>query len=130
MLVYQFPGQNLAATLISWTPTVTSSAGAITSITYNRREAYRVGQLIYIHLDFTITNAGTGSGSLIFPPPVAPLAGTFPTLLGRETAVAGDTLIAVLNPSGGGSFIGFRLNGTTSIATNRRNVFAGFYISS
>lgn len=130
MLAYQFPGQNLSAPSISWTPTVTSSAGTITSITYNRREAYRVGQLIYIHLDFTITNAGTGSGSLVFTPPVAPLAGTFPSILGREVAVTGDTCIAVLNAAGGGNFIGFRLNGTTSIATNRRNIFVGFYIGS
>jgi hypothetical protein len=130
MIVYNFPGADLAALSISWTPTITSSGGVITSLVINRSAAFRVGQLVYAYLDFTITNAGTGSGSIVFPPPVTPLSGTFPALLGREIGVTGDTVVATLNPFGGGNFIGFRLDTTTTIAINRRNVFSGFYIGS
>jgi hypothetical protein len=45
----------------TWTPSVTSGTGSITSYTSNG-QYIKIGQLVYLHLSFTITSAGTAGG--------------------------------------------------------------------
>lgn len=45
----------------TWTPTVASAGGTITSYTVNAAKYTRVGRLVTLNFDFTITDNGTGS---------------------------------------------------------------------
>lgn len=47
----------------TWTPTITSSGGAITSYTSSGTYT-KVGRLVNINVNFTITNNGTGFGAI------------------------------------------------------------------
>jgi len=47
----------------TFTPTASSSSGTITSYTVNGAAYTKVGRMVFVNVDITITNAGTGSAS-------------------------------------------------------------------
>ena len=73
----------------TWTPTVTSSSGSITSYTSSGTYT-RVGRLVTATFTYNITNAGTGSGAVRVTSPFASRAAAlYPTGSVAEVAVAG-----------------------------------------
>lgn len=75
----------------TWTPTVTSSSGTITSSTVNVARYARIQQIIYAYVDVTVTNNGTGSGALYFTCPINGRAQYFTGGVWREIARTGTT---------------------------------------
>ena len=60
--------QSLSAqtgTWLSWSPSITSSGGTITSVTVNAAQYFQLGKLVIAIVDLTLTNNGTGSGHLV-----------------------------------------------------------------
>jgi hypothetical protein len=91
----------------TWTPTVASASGSITS--YSSSGQYiKIGSLVVLQFQYTITNNGTGSGSINISN--LPFTGTTNTSAGaiREIAVNGFT----------GSIY---LNGTTTLSASTYN---------
>lgn len=75
----------------TFVPTVSSGAGTITSYTVNGALYTKIGRTVFVNVDITITNAGTGSGTLNVSLPFTNGAiicnGT-----GRENALTGAQL--------------------------------------
>jgi hypothetical protein len=53
----------------TFTPTISSSSGTITSSSVTSAVYTKIGRLVTVHVDVTITDAGTGSGALNFTLP-------------------------------------------------------------
>jgi hypothetical protein len=82
----------------TWTPTVTSGTGSITTVTTGGQ--YRkIGSLVVAQFQYTITNNGTGASSITVAG--LPFAGTANTSAGaiREIAIAGVTGSCYLSSS-------------------------------
>jgi hypothetical protein len=74
---------------VSYTPTVTSSVGSITTLGTVNCAYFKRGKVVQVRGQIEITTNGTGAGVLSVSPPVT---GIFPgagTVFGREKAVAG-----------------------------------------
>jgi len=82
---------SIGAAWETWTPTVTSSSGTITSTTASGRYC-QVNKLITCTFDILITAVGTGGGALIFTLPFTAVTATGGGAWGvwRERAVTGD----------------------------------------
>jgi hypothetical protein len=66
---------SIGAAWETWTPTVTASAGTITTGATTLARYARVQNLVFVMLDYSITTAGTAAGAnLVTTLPVAPLA--------------------------------------------------------
>jgi hypothetical protein len=96
----------------TWTPTVASGGGTITSYTVNAIYT-RIGRQVTVTVNINITNAGTGIGALTISLPHTPLAYSF-SGSGRENTL-GVILQAYTN-SGSTMFV-FSATNTTIIAT-------------
>lgn len=109
---------------IAWTPTVTPTTGAYTTVTGAGR--YRqVGNTIEWTVKITFTNAGTGAGKAKFTIPV----GTFKADncgVGIETALNGKTLTAWGIAAGSVYNVQFYDN-TTTFPTGTVMVMSGVY---
>lgn len=80
-------------TWTTYTPTIASSSGAITSSTINRAKYLDVGKVRFYDIDITITNNGTGSGYVSVGLVSSP-AQDFNNGIGREIAVSGFPVFA------------------------------------
>jgi hypothetical protein len=78
----------------TWTPTVTAQVGSITSYTVNSATYTKIGRVVVLNFDFTITNNGTGS--------VANLIGNLPFNVagGSNSSVGAAREIAVIGSEG------------------------------
>jgi hypothetical protein len=59
--------------LLAWTtytPVLTSTGGTITSYTINSARYYKLGKIVHVEIDATVTNNGTGSGAKDFTLPL------------------------------------------------------------
>ena len=66
---------SIGAAWETWTPTVTATAGTITSGTVVMARYARINKLVFVDVNYSITTAGTAaSASLVITLPVAPLA--------------------------------------------------------
>jgi hypothetical protein len=74
----------------NYTPTVTAASGAITSYTVNVARFSIIASDIFLNLQITITNAGTGAGELRVALPVNNAG--YSIFAGRENAVNGKML--------------------------------------
>lgn len=100
----------------NYTPTVAATTGTITSYTAT---AYytRVGRQITLTTFVTITNAGTGAGSLTITLPFTASGSIAFSGTGRENALTGNALQA--NISAGGTVLNVvTISNATVIATN------------
>jgi hypothetical protein len=53
----------------TWTPTVSSTAGTLTTTTVNSAAYTKIGRLVSVQVDISIVNIGTASGLLLFSLP-------------------------------------------------------------
>lgn len=114
----------LAAASSTFTPTVTSGSGTITTLGTVSGNYYIIGKLMWVSIIINITTAGTGAGALI----VTNLPGTTPrrmTLIGLEdnatnNFVVGKTTAAATTLSM------LQNGGTTIIGDNRRVQISGW----
>lgn len=83
----------------SYTPTITSASGTITtsSVTFARYVA--VGSNYTVSLEILITTNGTGAGSIRITSPFTLEAGQSGTCNGRERGISGTTLHGYIAPS-------------------------------
>jgi hypothetical protein len=49
----------------TWTPTVTSGSGTLTTVTVSEALYTKIGRIVTVHTKFVLTDAGTGSSNLI-----------------------------------------------------------------
>jgi hypothetical protein len=80
----------------SWTPSVSSSAGTITSASATGRFT-KIDDTTFFSVTITITTNGTGSGTLRFTLPSTPNEANVAS--GRETLVTGKAVTASINAS-------------------------------
>jgi hypothetical protein len=74
----------------SYTPTITAATGTITSTTITRAKYAKLGKIVHLNIDFTITNNGTGAGSVFITlPSGVNAAAAFYHGVGRENNVSG-----------------------------------------
>ena len=106
----------------SWTPTITSSAGTITTIADVVGLYRKVGRQVTLFLTFTISNNGTGSGYLNLTTTGLPASVTPPTLGttgGFTENNATGFMGYIYNPgSGGNPLYMFKYDNTYPGATN------------
>lgn len=88
---------------ISYTPTITASSGTITTITNIAASYIRRGVIVYIKIQFDITNNGTGSGDLLVTVPIAQVGGAGAIFCGAERQATQKMLRGFLD--GGGTSI-------------------------
>jgi len=116
-------------TWVSYTPTITSTIGTITS--YTASGTYKiVGTTVYFRTAITITNAGTGAGVVqaTTPTPAAVVIPEVFSIYGRETLINGQALAGEVQWAAGNSRIDIvKYNATTAIATGAVLQVAGFY---
>jgi hypothetical protein len=100
----------------TWTPTVTSSSGTITSYTLVGANYTKIGRVVHVNFAVTITNAGTGAGSLDVTLPFTNGA-VIANGSGRENALTGYQLQCRVNAASATMSIQTYAN-ATAIATN------------
>jgi hypothetical protein len=92
---------SIGATWETWTPTVTSTAGAITTSNLVRARYMRIQKLVIARVEFFITTAGAGAGGSLrvtLPITATTNLGVDTTIgFGREYNATGNTLNAILN---------------------------------
>lgn len=102
----------------TWTPTVTSQTGSLTS--YTSAGYYtKVGRLITATADVVLTNIGTGGGGIFISLPFT--ASVFPAIaFGHEDNVSGDMLQGRVPPGVPTVVTVMKYNNTSPIASNAR----------
>jgi hypothetical protein len=100
----------------TFNPTISSSSGTITSSSVTSAVYTKIGRLVTVHVDVTITDAGTGSGALNFTLPFTN-GSTVAMGAGRENAATGKMLQVIVGASGAIANV-FNYDNSTPIATN------------
>jgi hypothetical protein len=100
----------------TFTPTVTSSSGTLTSVTVGVCDYTKIGRQVTVNMQITITNAGTGSGTLVATLPFTNGA-SVGNGTGRENALTGSQLQISVAATGTSASI-LKPDNTTIIATN------------
>ena len=81
----------------TWTPTVTTSSGSITTVSTNGKYT-RIGRLVTLTFTVAITTNGTGAGNLFVEGvPFAAANATFDAGCGREDGNTGVALVVAFN---------------------------------
>jgi hypothetical protein len=111
----------------TYTPTVTSGTGSITS--YNVYGRYtKIGRVVHVQTEIDITNAGTGGSTLNFTVPFTSAASPFGTLVGLEVNVTGAAVAGYFSAS---NVLGqvFLATGGSPVTTGRRYFISGTYFT-
>ena len=88
----------LLSAWVDWTPVITSGGGSITSYTIASASYKQIGKTIIVNFDFTVTNNGTGSSSILMTIPSGKTAkSTNHAGAGRELATSGFMLQVYLS---------------------------------
>ena len=99
----------------TWTPTVTSSSGTLTTVDNIQGFYTKIGRDVTLWAHATITNNGTGSGHLVFTGlPFAPAA----------TTLAATGYIGVGYNSSSGLLLQTRVTGTSNAIQLRKSDFS------
>jgi hypothetical protein len=111
----------------TWTPTVSSQSGTITSYTLSYSRYTQIGAVIFITVRILITNKGTAAGQLyISTPSGLTCAVTAAPLSSQETQSVGIALNASAE-SGGARISVLKLDGSTAIVDNYGITVNGMY---
>lgn len=116
-------GSIIDATPIAYVPTITAATGAFTTITQNRCEYMKIGNLIAVTLDFTITSVGTASGNILVSAPLTSI-GDFCQIGGREVVASGYEIGGTMSSN---SFVIRKSDGTSGIIATARLQALVFY---
>jgi hypothetical protein len=107
-----------------FTPVVSATSGAITSYTATG-QCKRVGELVYIQVDVTITNNGTGSNSITISG--LPYSSQYISILnGRENVITGNSIQGFIS-AGSGSVTVRTYNNLYPASTGARLILSGTY---
>lgn len=99
----------------TWTPTVTSSSGAITSYTIGYAKYCQIQKLIVARISITVTNAGTAAGAYVdFTLPITSAIGSAYIGGGREGTATGNALNCILTGTTKGRFLEYDNTGTVA----------------
>jgi hypothetical protein len=109
----------------TWTPTITSQTGSITSTTLTAATYTKVGRKVTASVSLTITNAGTGTGSLLITIPHTAMAQAC-VGSGYEGALTGNALWALVGASDNKIQVR-NYNNTTCIGTNAQIIVTVTY---
>jgi hypothetical protein len=97
----------------TWTPTMTSQSGSITSYSTTNGTYTKIGNTVSINVFINMTNAGTAGGTLTLTLPIAPANVNWAGFGGEIQAVG-----FCLNIFGTGSALGFRkYENSTAVGT-------------
>ena len=120
-------GLEWAGAWTSYTPTVTPVNGSITSYT-SSGDYLQIGKIVLFRATVTLTNAGTGSGSLKISVPITSVNGLAFSIYGQEISLTGKALTGSIgsNTSYDQAWIRF-YDFTTCITTNNILVISGIY---
>ena len=112
----------------TYTPTVTSSTGTITSTT-TVGQYIQQGKMMTVLVDSNITNAGTGAGQMRITLPVSAVGTTITRYAGSgaETAATGKSCAVICDTSNPTYAVLRFYDATTCIATNNRITFTLIY---
>jgi hypothetical protein len=110
---------------VTWTCTVTSQTGSLTTVTTPSARYVRLNGTIFYTLDFTITTAGTGAGELFFTLPINALVADGYLGSGRENAATGAMLQVRLASVSSGGILTYA--NASPIGSGRRFLVSGFY---
>lgn len=99
----------------TYSPTVSSSGGTITSYTVNSAKWKQYGKLVLVSFDVTITNQGTGTGDLRITLPVN-ATNTGGIVVAREVAAVGVASAGQIFSATNLSFSTY--NNTSAVITN------------
>jgi hypothetical protein len=98
---------------ISYTSTVSSINGTITTVGAVNNVYYQIGDLVFVEYDITITTLGTAGGAIKFTLPITNNRQNSGGGVGRENNVTGklltsfvDTTVATLVQQYDGAFVG------------------------
>lgn len=87
----------------NWTPTITAQSGSLTSTTITTARYVQLGKIVVIQFYFTITNGGTGGGSIFFTLPSGKTAkNNFQCGAGRELNATGKMIQIFLDSTTNG----------------------------
>jgi hypothetical protein len=120
-------GQKLTADIMNqigaawetWTPTVTSSSGSITSYTIGLAKYTRIQKLVIAHISITVTNAGTAAGTYLdFTLPLTSAVGSGYIGGGREGTATGNTLNIIFVSTTKARFLEYDNTGTVGTGVN------------
>ena len=81
----------------TFTPTIASTSGSITSYTVTSATYTKIGRLVFVDCGFNITNGGTGSGSLTVSGLPYTSGSNGPIATGRETNSTNKVIAGVVN---------------------------------
>lgn len=79
----------------SYTPAVSASSGAITTLGTCTGTYYDIGPFRFVEVDVTITNNGTGAGGLNISLPSTPVAGSVAIAEGVEVGITNKHVYGV-----------------------------------
>lgn len=99
----------------TWTPVVTAQTGTITTVGAVSGRYTKVGNLVRVNANITITTVGTATNGVVFTLPFTSAAGQEQLLYGREGAINGSMAYGIIT-SGGGSATCFMYNATSPFA--------------
>lgn len=98
--LFTLTGFTIPATWSTYTPVVSSSAGAITSYTASGRYQ-QIGKTVFVAIDVSITNNGTGSAAVNITLPVTANAAIVQILSGSEAQTTGKAIKGIIGTAGG-----------------------------
>ena len=122
-LAAQFPAGVANTAWTTYTPTVTSGGGTITTKTATGTY-FQIGKIVFLEFTVTITTVGTATGDLIVTVPVTPVARD--QFIGGVETVVGNSMTGAIMASDLKAHI-TRYDTTTIIFAGRTIVCAGFY---
>lgn len=94
-----YVASQITGTWTAYTPTVTSTAGSITSYAVNGYYLKLSSGLLVMSADVSLTNVGTAGGDLVVPLPAGYTSRYFASAIARENAVTGKIAFANLQGS-------------------------------
>jgi hypothetical protein len=100
----------------TWTSTITSSGGTITTSTVNRAGYRKIGDTVYFNVDVTINTVGTASGALRFTLPFTSTSSN--SVYGREYTSLGYGLLGAIDTTTVNAYV-------YASTANNGNAFAG-----
>jgi hypothetical protein len=117
---------NAGLTFTNYTPVITGGSGTIGSYTAGGQYT-RIGRLVYVVLDISITDGGSGGISVVATLPItANQVGVIP---GRETAVSGSMLQGFISGPGNAAMQIFDYKNSYPGTTGARLIMSGTYQS-